>query len=86
VSRGWRATVADASLWLRLDLTAAGGVPQRRATDALLRGAAARAGGRLQFLAVDAAETPSWEAEEDDGEHEDDERGTRARTLPLPLR
>jgi hypothetical protein len=57
VSRGsWRATVADVSLWLRLDLTPAGGVPQRRVTDALLRGAAARAaGGRLQRLAVVAA-------------------------------
>jgi hypothetical protein len=35
VSRGWRTIVADASLWLRLDLTAAGGVPEQRVTSRL---------------------------------------------------
>jgi hypothetical protein len=65
VSPGWRATVADVSLWLRLDLMAAGGVPQPHLTDALLRGAAARAGGQLQFLAVDAGKSLSWRAVRD---------------------
>jgi hypothetical protein len=48
VCRGWRAVLSDASLWLRLDLSPAGGVA--RATDALVRAAAARAAGRLQAL------------------------------------
>jgi hypothetical protein len=48
VCRGWRAVLSDASLWLRLDLSPAGGVAQ--ATDALVRAAAARAAGRLQSL------------------------------------
>jgi hypothetical protein len=48
VCRGWRAVLFDASLWLRLDLSPAGGVA--RATDALVRAAAARAAGRLQAL------------------------------------
>jgi hypothetical protein len=48
VCRGWRAVLSDASVWLRLDLSPAGGVA--RATDALVRAAAARAAGRLQAL------------------------------------
>jgi hypothetical protein len=48
VCRGWRTVLSDASLWLRLDLSPAGGVA--RATDALVRAAAARAAGRLQAL------------------------------------
>jgi hypothetical protein len=43
VCRGWRAVLSDASLWLRLDLSAASGVA--RASDALLRAAAKRAAG-----------------------------------------
>ncbi len=52
VSRGWRSTVATESLWLRLDLSEAGGVPRDRVSSALLRGAAARARGHLQALDV----------------------------------
>jgi hypothetical protein len=48
VCRGWRAVLSDASLWLRLDFSPAGGVA--RATDALVRAAAARAAGCLQAL------------------------------------
>jgi hypothetical protein len=48
VCRGWRAVLSDVSLWLRLDLSPAGGVA--RATDALVRAAAVRAAGRLQAL------------------------------------
>ena len=52
VCRAWRAAVLDQSLWLRLDLTRAGGVPATLATEALLRGAAALARGHLQLLAA----------------------------------
>ena len=52
VCRAWRAAVLDQSLWLRLDLTRAGGVPRALATEALLRGAAALARGHLQLLAA----------------------------------
>jgi hypothetical protein len=48
VCRGWRALLSDVGLWLRLDLSPAGGVA--RASDALLRAAAARAAGGLQAL------------------------------------
>jgi hypothetical protein len=48
VCRGWCAVLSDASLWLRLDLSPAGGVA--RASNALLRAAAARAAGGLQAL------------------------------------
>jgi hypothetical protein len=48
VCRGWHALLSDASLWLRLDLSPAGGVA--RSSDALLRAAAARAAGSLQAL------------------------------------
>jgi hypothetical protein len=48
VCRGWRALLSDASLWLLLDLSAASGVT--RASDALLRTAAARAAGGVQAL------------------------------------
>ena len=53
VCRAWRTLVADESLWLRLDLKPARPrAPQSRVTDAVLRGAAARAGGRLCALDV----------------------------------
>ena len=61
VCRAWRDAVADESLWLHLDLTRAGGVPLSLATDAVLRAAAARAGGRLQRLAVEASEHLTWD-------------------------
>jgi hypothetical protein len=48
VCRGWRALLSDASLWLRLDLSPAGGVAH--ASEALLHAATARAGGGLQAL------------------------------------
>jgi hypothetical protein len=51
VCRGWRATVADVSLWLRLALSPESGVTLRM-NDALLHAAAARGGGALLSLAV----------------------------------
>jgi hypothetical protein len=62
VCRGWRAVLGDVSLWLRLDLSAESGVASRMMTDALLRAAAARAGGGLQSLAVADCRAVSWEA------------------------
>jgi hypothetical protein len=57
VCRGWRSVLLERSLWTRLDLTAASGVRvpgcRRDSMDALLRCAAARAGGGLQCLRVD---------------------------------
>jgi hypothetical protein len=49
VCKGWYATLNERSLWTRLDLSATAGLV-RRAPDALLRAAAARAGGQLQAL------------------------------------
>jgi hypothetical protein len=51
VCRGWRATLSERSLWTRLDLSRMSGVTAAL-TGALLRGAAARAGGGLQVLDV----------------------------------
>jgi hypothetical protein len=51
VCRGWRAALADPALWTRLDVSRTSGVTAA-VTDALLRGAAARAGGALQTLDV----------------------------------
>jgi hypothetical protein len=51
VCTAWRDALADASLWLRLDLSSAGD-GAREVTDALLQGAAGRAAGQLQFLDV----------------------------------
>jgi hypothetical protein len=56
VCRGWRAVLLERSLWLRLDLSAASGGLARPAKDALLRAAAARAGGQLQ--SIDVTECP----------------------------
>jgi hypothetical protein len=47
VCRGWRATLADHSAWLQLDLTRADG---SECSEALLRAATTRAGGQLQAL------------------------------------
>jgi hypothetical protein len=52
VSRGWCATVADGSLWQRLDLSPAGGLARERVTDAFLLSVAARAAGHAQTLLV----------------------------------
>jgi hypothetical protein len=49
VCKGWYATLNERSLWSRLELSATAGLA-RRATDALLRAAAARAAGQLQTL------------------------------------
>jgi hypothetical protein len=51
VCRGWRAAVAERSLWTCLDVSPTSGVAIA-VTDALLRAAAARAGGELQTLDV----------------------------------
>jgi hypothetical protein len=49
VCKEWHAMCNERSFWTRLDLSATAGLA-RRATDALLRTAAARAGGQLQAL------------------------------------
>ena len=53
VCRGWRAFLADASLWQVLDLTPAGGVVAGRVTENLVRGAVARAAGSLRIFSFD---------------------------------
>jgi hypothetical protein len=50
VCRSWRAALEERSLWIRLDLSASGVSPKRKATDALLRAAVARARGELEAL------------------------------------
>ncbi len=62
VCRGWRALLSDVSLWLRLDLSPAGGVARDAATNALLRAAAARAAGGLRALDVDDCRSITHEA------------------------
>ena len=52
VCRTWRDLLSDCSLWTRLDLSEAGGVAFTRVTDAMLRGAVAKAGGGLTALSV----------------------------------
>jgi hypothetical protein len=55
VCKNWRSTLADRTLWTRLDLSpASGGVAEERVTDAFLRGAAAKALGGLRALDVSA--------------------------------
>jgi hypothetical protein len=49
VRRSWHATLADSSLWTRLDLSGASAVVAR-VTDELLRAASERAGGQLESL------------------------------------
>jgi hypothetical protein len=56
VCTSWYCTLADRTLWTRLDLSPAGGVARERVTDALLRGAAAKARGGLTVL--DVSERP----------------------------
>jgi hypothetical protein len=58
VCRGWRAALTERSLWTRLDVSRTSGV-MTRVTDALLRGAAARAGGELEALDVSRCRTVS---------------------------
>ncbi len=52
VCRGWRATLAERSLWTTLDLSPESGVVRRHATAALLCAASARAGGGVRVLNV----------------------------------
>jgi hypothetical protein len=59
VCRGWSATLADHTLWLRLDLTRADGAA---CSEALLRAATARAGGQLQALRLTCAVYNTFEA------------------------
>jgi hypothetical protein len=54
VCRDWRATLAERSLWTRLDVSAESGVTTA-VTPALLRAAAAKAGGALAALDVSGA-------------------------------
>jgi hypothetical protein len=61
VCRGWRATLDDCGAWLQLDLRSTAGLA-RPATDALLRAAAARAGGQLRMLDVTACERVGFDA------------------------
>jgi hypothetical protein len=61
VCRSWRAALSDASLWLRLDLSSAGGIAYNRGialvTEALLFAAAKRAAGGLQALNLTGCST-----------------------------
>ena len=52
VSRAWRDAIAEPTVWTRLDLSPRSGVLQP-VTDALLRGAAARARGQLTTLRLE---------------------------------
>jgi hypothetical protein len=61
VCRGWRAALSERSLWTRLDVSRASSVTVA-VTDALLRGAAARAGGALEALDVSRSRGVSREA------------------------
>jgi hypothetical protein len=61
VCRGWRAVLAERSLWTRLDVSRTSGVTAA-VTNALLRGAAARAGGALQTLDVSGSRAVSLQA------------------------
>jgi hypothetical protein len=61
VCKGWYATLNERSLWLRLDLSATAGLA-RRATQALLRAAAARAAGQLQALYLTDSDIITHEA------------------------
>jgi hypothetical protein len=60
VCRCWRAVLQDATRWTRLDLSPGGGV-SCRVTPAVLRAAAARAGGALQQLDVSGCERLAFE-------------------------
>jgi hypothetical protein len=60
VCKGWYAALHERSLWTRLDLSTTAGLA-RRATEALLRAAAARAGGQLQALRLTDCEAIALE-------------------------
>jgi hypothetical protein len=55
VRRAWRDTLADASAWTQLDLSPASGLARRRATDAVLRGAAAKAAAAGGLTSLDVS-------------------------------
>ncbi len=56
VCKAWCNALSAGSMWTRLDLSLAGGVARERVTDALLRGAAAKARGGLTALDVSGCE------------------------------
>jgi hypothetical protein len=58
VCKAWCSVLAERSLWTRLDLSPASGIADERITDALLRGAAAKARGGL--TALDVTERPQF--------------------------
>jgi hypothetical protein len=62
VCRGWRAAAAERSLWLRLDLSPESDREYCLARVALLRAAAARAGGLLSLAVADCRRTFSRDA------------------------
>jgi hypothetical protein len=62
VSRGWRVTFSERSLWARLDLSPASSLARAAATNALLSAAAARAGGQLQALDISCCERLTFAA------------------------
>ena len=62
VCRAWRDAVAEPSLWTRLDLSPASGVSVAT-TDAVLRGAAARARGQLTALVLSDRRTAVFSAD-----------------------
>jgi hypothetical protein len=55
VRRAWRATLTDASVWTQLDLSPESGLARRRATDEVLRGAAAKAAAAGGLLSLDVS-------------------------------
>jgi hypothetical protein len=63
VCPAWRAVLsAERSLWVRLDLSVSSGLLARRVTPALLRAAAALAGGQLEALNVSDSDNVVAEA------------------------
>jgi hypothetical protein len=62
VCKAWCGVLAERSLWTQLDLSPASGVARKRITDALLRGAAAKAHGDLTALDVSDCEQLSHKA------------------------
>jgi hypothetical protein len=61
VCRAWNAALAERSLWAHLDLSPASGVAIA-VTDAVLRAAAARAGGQLEALGLTSCDDVSYPA------------------------
>jgi hypothetical protein len=62
VCKAWRDVLLERSLWTRLNLSPAGGVTRAHVTDALLRGAAAKARSSLKALNVSRCEELAYDA------------------------